>query len=334
MATLRAFFWILVACFLAIEAQAKPIGVSYGRVADNLPSPTEVIAMYKKYNIGKLRLYQPDADVLNALKCSGIEVIVGTLNADLASLAEGIGPAQDWVDANLKPYYPEVNIKYLVAGNEVVPGDLAGYVAQAIGNLQRVLLSYNMNILVTTAVPLNILGSSYPPSSGAFSDSTKANMVSILQVLNNNQAPLVIHPYPYFAYAADPVHIKLDYAQFASPSPVVTDGTLKYQNMFDAMVDAFYAAMEREGFSNLGVIVGETGWPNAGNGEITTPQLAQTYNKNFVNKILAGIGTPKRPHCPLDGYIFAMFNENQKAAGVEQHWGLFNPDQTPVYPLF
>ncbi|KAI4376496.1 hypothetical protein MLD38_014252 [Melastoma candidum] len=341
MAALRAFFLILpvsvitVGWFRVAEAQPRPIGVCYGRLGDNLPSPAEVIGMYKQYNIGKIRLYKPDADALNALRGSGIEVSVGTLNADLVNLATGIGPAQEWVDANLKPYYPEVNIRYVVAGNEVVPGELSGYVAQAIANLQSVLLNYNMNILVTTVVAFYVLGASYPPSAGAFSDSAKADMVSILQVLSHVQAPLIINPYPYYTYVANPGNVRLDYALFTAPGPVETDGVLQYQNLLDAMVDAFYSAMEREGFGNLGVILGETGWPNAGgNGEITTPLIAQVYNQNLVQKILSGTGTPKRPNSPLDTYIFAMFNENQKPDGIEQHWGLFNPDKSPVYPLF
>ncbi|KAI4379569.1 hypothetical protein MLD38_005849 [Melastoma candidum] len=107
-----------------------------------------------------------------------MEVIVGVLNEDLVNLATGTGPLWEWVDANLKPYYPEVNMTYVVAGNEVVPGDLSSLVGSAIRNLQGVLLSYKTSVLVTTAVALKVLGSSYPPSARVFSDSMKADVVS------------------------------------------------------------------------------------------------------------------------------------------------------------
>ncbi|CAN6337750.1 unnamed protein product [Urochloa humidicola] len=41
--------------------------------------------------------------------------------------------------------------------------------------------------------------------------------------------------------------------------------------------------------------------------------------------------TPRRPGKPVETYLFAMFNENQKAEGVEQHLGLFQPDMSEVY---
>ncbi|KAI6683629.1 hypothetical protein NL676_029542 [Syzygium grande] len=80
--------------------------------------------------------------------------------------------------------------------------------------------------------------------------------------------------------------------------------------------------MEKEGVSNVDVVVLRGGWPSARNGGFTTPQLAQTYNRNFVKKFLAKQATPKRPDHYLEGFIFAMFNEEQKPQGVEQNWGL------------
>ncbi|PRQ46967.1 putative glucan endo-1,3-beta-D-glucosidase [Rosa chinensis] len=42
-------------------------------------------------------------------------------------------------------------------------------------------------------------------------------------------------------------------------------------------------------------------------------------------------GTPKRPDEPIEAFIFAMFNENHKPKGEEQHFGLFYPNMEPVY---
>ncbi|KAI9077021.1 hypothetical protein K1719_041005 [Acacia pycnantha] len=71
-----------------------------------------------------------------------------------------------------------------------------------------------------------------------------------------------------------------------------------------------------------------------GNGDLTTVSLAATYNQNFVRRIASQRGTPKRPNRFIEGFVFAMFNENRKPAGVEQHFGLFYPDMGPVYPVF
>ncbi|KAK3034493.1 hypothetical protein RJ639_032482 [Escallonia herrerae] len=45
-------------------------------------------------------------------------------------------------------------------------------------------------------------------------------------------------------------------------------------------------------------------------------------------------GTPKRPQTYVEGFIFAMFNENLKPDGVEQNFGLFYPSMDPVYSVF
>jgi len=43
------------------EAQS---GVCYGRLGNNLPTPTEVVALYNQYNIRRMRIYDPNQQVL------------------------------------------------------------------------------------------------------------------------------------------------------------------------------------------------------------------------------------------------------------------------------
>ncbi|KAI6683632.1 hypothetical protein NL676_029545 [Syzygium grande] len=93
-------------------------------------------------------------------------------------------------------------------------------------------------------------------------------------------------------------------------------------------------AMEKEGVSNVDVVVSESGWPSVGNGGFTTPQLARTYNQNFVKKFLAKQATPKRPDHYLEGFIFAMFNEDQSLRAWSKIGAYSIPDGTPVYPVF
>ncbi|GKV19591.1 hypothetical protein SLEP1_g29828 [Rubroshorea leprosula] len=204
-------------------------------------------------------------------------------------------------------------------------------------NLQQAVVETKLSnyIQVSTAVHSAVLGSSYPPSAGAFRDDVAGIMTNIVKFLHSNNAPLPINVYPYFAYASDPGHISLDYALFRSKKPVVIDGNLKYYNLFDAMVDAFAAAMEKAiGTEDIKIVVSETGWPSAGNEPHTTKKNAQTYNKNLNHRIKYQGGTPRRPDLNLETYIFALFNENRKVAGVEQNFGLFYPNLTRTYPLW
>lgn len=186
-------------------------------------------------------------------------------------------------------------------------------------------------IKVSTSVSYGVLGQSYPPSNGAFSPTAQPTMTSIVQFLVQNGAPLLVNVYPYFSYVGNEAQIRLDYALFTAPGTVVTDGQYQYQNLFDALMDALYSALERTGGANVPIVVSESGWPSAGGDASTTVANAQTYNQNFINHV--GKGTPKRPG-PIEGYIFEMFNEDQKSgAETEKHFGLFFPNQQPVYQI-
>ena len=69
-------------------------------------------------------------------------------------------------------------------------------------------------------------------------------MKEVTSFLQQTGAPIMVNVYPYFAYASDPADISLEYATFRAQKPIV-DGKLKYYSLFDAMVDAYYAAMTK-----------------------------------------------------------------------------------------
>ncbi|KAF7848490.1 hypothetical protein BT93_L1900 [Corymbia citriodora subsp. variegata] len=325
----------LLHCHIGITKAQLDIGVNYGMDGDDLPSPATVVQLFKNYSIGKMRLLEPNNDVLEALEDSNIDVTIGIKNEDLPSIASSPQAAGVWFNEHVQPFIPLMNFQYITAGNEVVPGDLAKHVLPAMQNIQNVINSYNYTGLrVTTAVEIAALEGFDPPSKGASAQNARADMVGIINFLSNTSSPLLVNVYPYFKFASDPDHVRLDYAQFTATSPIVQDGNFSYYNMLDAIVDAFYWAMEKEGVSSVDAVVSESGWPSAGDGLWTTPLLAQTYNQNFLKKFIARQATPKRPDHYLEGFIYGMFNENKKPAGVDQHWGLFNSDGTPVYPVF
>ncbi|KAF8389450.1 hypothetical protein HHK36_026145 [Tetracentron sinense] len=321
-------FFCVAAFFLVTQTGIQGIGLNYGLLGDNLPTPDKVIALLKSRNIQKIRLFDPNHDVLNALEGSEIELVLGVLNQDLNQLANDPSFATTWVKTNVIPYTPTVHFKYISAGNEVIPGPLAAYVLPAMKNLVGALKAANLEISVTTCVSTQVLGSSYPPSNGSFSEAVAPDMVSITGFLEANQSSLLVNIYPYFAYASDPANIRLDYALFTATDVVATDGEMGYKNLFDAMVDAVYAALEKAGGSNVEIVVAESGWPSAGNGDIATIKNAGNYVNGLIGHVASGAGTPRRPGKVVETYLFAIFNEDLKPAGTEQNFGLYYPDMT------
>ena len=303
----------------------QSIGVCYGVIGNNLPPASDVVQLYKSKGITGMRIYFPDANALRALSGSNINLIIDTGNDQLSNLAASTSNAAAWVKANIQAYQG-LNIKYIAVGNEVAGGD-TNLILPAMKNVNAALAAAGLGgIKVSTAVQSGVT-QGFPPSQGTFSAS---HMGPIAQYLASTGAPLLANVYPYFSYVGNQASIDIKYALFTSSGTVVQDGSNAYQNLFDALVDTFYSALGNAGAGNVKIVVSESGWPSAG-GTAASTANAQTYNQNLINHV--GKGTPKRPGA-IETYIFAMFNENQKTgAATEQHFGLFNPDKSPVYPI-
>ncbi|CAI9113821.1 OLC1v1014503C1 [Oldenlandia corymbosa var. corymbosa] len=331
----------LIGLFLLISFNVSnvsaQIGVCYGLNGNNLPSKQDVIGLYKQYGIGRMRIYAPVPEVLNALRGSNIELMVDVANEDIQRLATDSSAAVNWVQTNIRAYSSDVNFKYIAVGNEISTASwMAQYVGPAMENLQRAIWGAGLGdrIKVSTATFMALIDVSYPPSQGSFRDDAKRFIRPIIDFLVRNNAPLLVNIYPYFSYIGSQ-NVGLDYALFNNaPDNVVWDGSLRYQNIFDAMVDACYSALEKEGGGNVRIVVSETGWPSYGNPPAASWRNARQYVSNLIRHVNSGAGTPKRPGRAIETYLFAMFDENEKqGAATERHFGLFRATKEPKYPI-
>lgn len=249
-------------------------------------------------------------------------------------LGQAPGAAQGWVNYFITPYANDVNFQWITLGNEDIPGEEAPFIASAMTNIKDALTSIGLgHVLVTTVLSQKALAASYPPSAGIFAPEIKTIMNDVATVLSSTNTPLMINVYPYFAYANDPSEISIDYVMFNSSEVVVQDRPYSYYTLFDAMVDAFNAALENINHGDVGIAVAETGWPTAGNPPFSSIEYAQTYNRGVYNHVFQ-YGTPRRPEVRMDTLFFAMFNEDLKPFGVERNFGFFYPNMQPVYPFW
>ncbi|KAL7092910.1 hypothetical protein ACP275_11G010800 [Erythranthe tilingii] len=322
-----------VICFNSADAQ---IGACYGTLGNNLPSPTELLALCNKHNIQRIRIYNPNPLILEALNRNpNISVIVGVPNEEIQGIANNPALAKSWIQNHILKYR-NVNFRYIAVGNEISPLDgasssIAPSVAPAMQNIHNALSETTLGrkVKVSTALSMGVLAKSYPPSAGAFI-AAPTFIDPIVQFLVKTNGPFLINVYPYFAYTSDTTDIRLDYALFTSASAVVTDGGYQYRSLFDAMVDAVHAALEKAGGENVEVVVSESGWPSAG-GTATTVKNAQIYNSNLIKSVKNG--TPRKPGKEIETYVFDLIDENQKSPELEKHWGIFLANKQPKYPL-
>ncbi|XVF70741.1 hypothetical protein PTKIN_Ptkin11bG0187100 [Pterospermum kingtungense] len=336
----QAFSLLILLLSSAIAfSDAGSIGVNYGRVANNLPSPDKVVELLKSQGLTKVKLYDTDATVLTALANSGIGVVVALPNELLASTASDQTFADNWVQSNISKYYPATKIEAIAVGNEVFvdPNNTTNYLVPAMKNVHASLVKHNIdsNIKITSPIAMSCLQNSYPSSAGSFKQELVEPVIKpMLDFLKQTGSYLMVNAYPFFAYSDK---ISLDYALFKQNPGVVDQGNgLKYYSLLEAQIDAVFAAMSAVNYGDVKMVVSETGWPSMGDeNEIGTSEAnAASYNGNLVKRVLSGSGTPLRPQDPLNVYLFALFNENQKPGPTsERNYGLFYPNQQKVYNI-
>ncbi|KAG2670739.1 hypothetical protein I3760_14G101900 [Carya illinoinensis] len=317
------------------------MGINYGQIANNLPSPSRVAILLGSLNISRVKLYDADPNVLLAFSNSNVDFIVGLGNEYLQSMADPI-KAQIWLEEHLLPHLPQTKINCILVGNEVFSSNdsqLFPYLLPAMQTVNRVLVNLELDkqVTVTTAHSLTILGNSYPPSAGTFRQDLAQYIQPLLKFHSEINSPFLINAYPYFAYKDNPDQVSLEYVLFQPNQGMIDPNTnLHYDNMLYAQIDAVYSAMKAMGHTDIEVKVSETGWPSKGdaNEAGATPQNAGLYNGNLLQRIAERQGTPAKPSTPIDVHVFALFNENLKPGPAsERNYGLYYPDGTPVYNI-
>ncbi|KAF2290054.1 hypothetical protein P3X46_027984 [Hevea brasiliensis] len=327
---------------LSVASTVSGIGANWGTQATHPLPPETMVRLLRENGIQKVKLFDADYDTLRALGKSNIEVMVGIPNDMLLSLATSMKAAEKWVSKNVSTHISadNVNIRYVAVGNEpflqTYNGSFLKTTFPALQNVQSALVKAGLSNQVRVTVPLNadVYGTSTGvPSGGDFRADIHDLMLTIVKFLSDSGSPFTVNIYPFISLYSDP-NFPVEYAFFDGNATPLNDGGTSYYNMFDANYDTLVYSLQKNGFGNLPIIVGEIGWPTDGDRNANI-NYAQRFNQGFMSHISGGKGTPMRPG-PIDAYLFSLIDEDAKSidpGNFERHWGIFTYDGKAKYSL-
>lgn len=329
------------------------VGINYGTIGNNLPSPKKVAQLLQSTIIDEVKIYDSNPDILEAFSNTGIDLIVAVENSHVANISSSVSAADEWFTTRIVPFLPATSVVAIAVGNEYLTPNTDGdgndngdkldinALFKAMQNLHQTLVARGLDrkIKVTTPHSMAVLASSFPPSASTFATTLLPTMTSIVGFLADTSAPFMVNAYPYFAYRDNPGMVNIEYALLGNASSPIRDPKgYVYTNMLDAQIDAVRSAISALGFGNssIKITVSESGWPSKGDaGEVAaTPENARTYNSRLIQRAQSNKGTPMKPRDNIEVFVFSLFNENKKQGGTsERNFGMFHADGSKVYDV-
>ncbi|CAJ2645175.1 unnamed protein product [Trifolium pratense] len=342
----RFFIFIIIIFLLTIISTSSAwVGVNWGTMTTHQLPPKKVVKMLKENGFQKLKLFDADDRIMNALIGTDIEVMVAIPNIMLNIICNSLKASDSWVFENVTAYFFRggVNIKYVAVGNEpflkAYKGTYLNKTLPALKNIQTSLNNAGLGSKIKVTVPFNAdiyysPDSNPVPSAGDFRPEVKDITVEIIQFLYSNNSTFTVNIYPFLSLYYGNDVFPFDFAFFDGKNKSLRDGNAVYNNVFDANLDTLMWALDKAGYPDLHVTVGEVGWPTDGDKNANS-ENAKRFNQGFIKHALSGNGTPKRKGV-IDFYLFSLIDENAKSVApgnFERHWGIFEFDGKPKYEL-
>ncbi|TVU47409.1 hypothetical protein EJB05_07010, partial [Eragrostis curvula] len=336
-----AFLLLLLLAVAPMPPPAAAVGVTWGFASSHpLPAAQVVRGILLPNSVPRVRLAAASSDALSALAGTGVAVTVGVPDALLRPLAASRKAAAAWVHDNITRYASSVRFEYIAVGDEpFLPSHgqhFQPFVVPATENIQRALIDAKLSSKMKVVVPCSTevyQNASTLPSKAGFRPDVNETMVELLSFLANNSSPFMVELNPFLSFQQNK-KLSLDYYLFQLMTHPVKDGQNKYDNFFDASIDALVTALTRVGFGNMGIVVGRAGWPTDG-AVNATPAVAQSFMTGLVNHLAKKSGTPLRPKVPpIETYLFSLLDEDQHSTArgdCERHYGIFTFDGQAKY---
>ncbi|KAM0053117.1 putative glucan endo-1,3-beta-D-glucosidase [Helianthus debilis subsp. tardiflorus] len=321
-------------------SNVEGLGVNWGTKSSHQLPPETVVQMLKDNGLKKVKLFDADPYVLNALADTDIEVMVGVKNSELEAVSQK-NNAKKWVDDNVAKYVEnKVRITSVAVGNEPFLVDYKDkYINStlpALMSIQKALDDAKLGDRIKASVPFN--GDIYMsppwrplPSAGLFRPEVSDEVEDIADFLAKNNAPFIINIFPFFSLIMGDSGFPVDYA-FFDGADGIQDGNIEYTNVFDASFDTCVSALKQIGHANMTIVIGEIGWPTDGN-KWANSSLASKFYNGFLPRVTNNKGTPLYPGY-IEVYLFGLVDEDAKniaPGNFERHWGIFDYAGQPKF---
>ncbi|KAI3994333.1 hypothetical protein MKX01_012590 [Papaver californicum] len=304
------FIIIIISCsHLRVEA----VGVNWGTSSSHPLPPAKVVELLKANKISKVKLFDANPIVLEALSGTRISVTVGIPNSMLKSLSSSKKVAQSWVHNNLTRYFSDgagkVKIEYIAVGDEPFlqsyGQQFQPFIIDAVINIQTALVGANLANKVKVVVPCNsdaYISVTGLPSKGHFRPDLNKTMIELLTFLTHS----------------------------------LNDSHKTYKNLFDVSHDTLVTSLSQLGFPDMDIVIGQIGWPTDG-AINSTSSTAETFMKGLITHLQSKSGTPLRPKKPpTETYIFSLLDEDQRSitnGNFKRHYGVFTFDGQAKYHI-
>ncbi|XP_021768965.1 glucan endo-1,3-beta-glucosidase 13-like [Chenopodium quinoa] len=309
-------------------------------------TPEHISAAVNRNRIAAVRLIDPDPNLIRAFSYSSVSLLLCIPNTLVHSLAANRSNAAVWLYTHVVPFYPRANISAISVGSDILSSsdDLADALLPAIRNIHVALheLGIRRISVSSTFSLIPLITSAFPPSSAEFSEPLNEHLIRpLLDFLEEANSSFLVNIHPYDFYRLNH-EVVLGYALFQkSRYSFVDDPTtgVRYQNLFDTLVDAVLSAMAVAGHENIPVVVTETGWPNAPaiSEENNANQVfAEMYLRGLLKHLKSGVGTPLKKEGVSGVYIYELFDKERDQGNSNasfRQWGIFYPNLTSKYDL-
>ncbi|XP_023764329.1 glucan endo-1,3-beta-glucosidase 9 [Lactuca sativa] len=334
----------LIAITVSCTSRVQSIGVNWGTTASHPLPPSKVVELLKLNKITKVKLFDSNPQVLEALSGSDIDVAVGIPNSMLRSLNSSVKAAESWVHDNLTRYLSgRTRIEYVAVGDDpflqTYGSQFYPFVVGAAISIEAALIRAKLQNKVKIVIPCSFdafQSESNLPSTGHFRPDINKTMIAVLNFLTKTHSPFFVTILPFLSHYQNK-NISLDFALFKeSAHPHKDTHNRSYKNSFDLSYDTLITALTVAGFPEVKIVISQIGWPTDGAPNATVAN-AEIFTKGLFNHIHSQKGTPLRPRVmPLEFYIYTLVDEDQRNTSMgnfERHWGLFTFDGQAKYEV-